>query len=139
MSVIDQLRSKSLELRKQRSSIAPAIQFALSEIDKIGKNNGNRATTDDEAIKVIQKLIAVIDENIKLAVNDGRLITLRHERNILESVLPKMTSDAEVRSFLATLNNPSNKGVVMRALKDEFGALIDMKQAGQIVTEVYSF
>ncbi len=143
MSVIEKLKVESINLRKTRSPIAPSILFALSEIEKVGKNNGNRATTDDEAIKVIQKLIATIDENLKLALDDGRRIALNFERNILVGVLPQMASDQEVTDFLRELftgkrgDQIPKKGEVMKALRDRFGALIDMKRAGQIATDVY--
>jgi len=143
MSVIEKLKSESMALRKVRSPVAPAILFALSEIEKVGKNNGNRATTEDEAIKVIQKLIATIDENLKLNIDDGRRIALNFERQILLGVLPKMASDQDVIDFLRELftgkreGGVPKKGDVMKALRDKFGALVDMKRAGQLATEIY--
>jgi uncharacterized protein YqeY len=140
MSVIEKLKTESINLRKTRNPVAPSILFALSEIEKIGKNNGNRATTDDEAIKVIQKLIATIDENLKLSLDDGRKIALNFEKQILSGVLPQMASDEEVRALLKDVlgdETPKNKGVAMKVIRDEYGAKVDMKRAGEIVTEMY--
>ena len=139
MSVTEKLKAESMALRKVRSPVAPAILFALSEIEKVGKNSGNRATTDDEAIKVVQKLIATIDENLKLNIDDGRRVALNFEKQILSGVLPQMASDEEVRNYLkaSIVETPQNKGVAMKVLKTKFGALVDMKRAGEIVTELY--
>lgn len=143
MSVIEKLKTESMALRKVRSPVAPAILFALSEIEKVGKNNGNRATTEDEAIKVIQKLIATIDENLKLNVDESRRTSLNFEKQILLGVLPQMASDSEITDFLRELftgkrgSDIPKKGDVMKALRDKFGALVDMKRAGQIATEIY--
>lgn len=143
MSVIEKLKAESMALRKVRSPVAPAILFALSEIEKVGKNNGNRATTEDEAIKVIQKLVATIDENLKLDIDDGRRVSLNFEKQILVGVLPQMASDQEITSFLRELftgkrgTEIPKKGDVMKALRDRFGALVDMKRAGQIATDIY--
>ena len=140
MSVIEKLKTESMALRKVRSPVAPAILFALSEIEKVGKNNGNRTTTEDEAIKVIQKLIATIDENLKVATDDGRKIAFNFERNILSGVLPQMASDNEVRQLLKDIigdNAPKNKGIAMKVIRDQYGAKVDMKRAGEIVTELY--
>lgn len=143
MSVIEKLKSESMALRKVRSPVAPAILFALSEIEKVGKNNGNRATTEDEAIKVVQKLIATIDENLKLNIDDGRRVALNFEKQILLGVLPQMASDTEITDFLRELftakrdGDIPKKGDVMKALRDKFGALVDMKRAGQLATELY--
>jgi uncharacterized protein YqeY len=142
MTVIEKLKSKSLELRKERSPVAPSIVFAISEIEKVGKNDGNRATTDDEAIRVVQKIITTIDENLKHA-DTGRRIHLNYEKQILESVLPKMASDQDITDFLRELftgkrgDKIPKKGDVMKALRDHFGALVDMKHAGQIAKELY--
>jgi uncharacterized protein YqeY len=141
MSVIEKLKAESMNLRKTRNPVAPAILFALSEIEKVGKNNGNRATTEDEAIKVVQKLISTIDENLKLPLDDGTKVALNFERNILAGVLPQMASEEDIRSLLRdTIGDqpPKNKGVAMKVIRDEYGAKVDMKRAGEIVTEVYA-
>lgn len=144
MTIIEQLKIESLNLRKTRNPVAPSITFAISEIEKIGKNNGNRATTVDEAIKVIQKLIATIDENIKFASqenDDSRLVHLNYEKHILSSVLPQMVSMEEVREYLVSsfVEKPANKGVPMKILKDKFGSKVDMKAAGNLVSEMFGF
>lgn len=143
MSVIEKLKAESMALRKVRSPVAPAILFALSEIEKVGKNNGNRATTEDEAIKVVQKLIATIDENLKLNIDENRRTSLNFEKQILQGVLPQMASDTEITDFLRELftgkrgSDIPKKGDVMKALRDKFGALVDMKRAGQLANELY--
>jgi uncharacterized protein YqeY len=141
MSVIEKLKTESMNLRKTRNPVAPAILFALSEIEKVGKNNGNRATTEDEAIKVVQKLISTIDENLKLNIDDGRRIVLNFEKQILAGVLPQMASEEDIRSLLRdTIGDqpPKNKGVAMKVIRDKYGAKVDMKRAGEIVTEMYA-
>lgn len=140
MNVTEKLKIESMALRKVRSPVAPAILFALSEIEKVGKNNGNRATTDDEAIKVVQKLIVTIDENLKLNIDDSRRTALDFERQILSGVLPQMATDEDVtKTLLATIGpeRPANKGIPMKVLRDTYGSKVDMKRAGEIVTELY--
>jgi len=140
MTVVEQLKKRSMALRKERNPIAPSIHFALSEIEKVGKNIGNRETTEDEAIRVVQKLIATIDENLRVVDSDGHRIALNFEKQILQEVLPQMASEEEVRSLLADIlgtTAPKNKGIAMKVIRDEFGAKVDMKRAGEIVTEMY--
>jgi uncharacterized protein YqeY len=144
MTVTEKLKAESLRLRKERNPVASKIVFALSEIEKIGKNNGNRATTDDEAIKVVQKLVATIDELLKLHIGDAQRKDMEDEKSILVSVLPQMASDEEIAAFLSAfmtgrskMGPVPKKGDIMKALRDHFGALADMKRAGQIATEIY--
>jgi uncharacterized protein YqeY len=140
MTVIDKLKAESLRLRKERNPTAASITFALSEIEKIGKNNGNRETTEDEAIKVIQKLVATIGENLKLDVDDGRRVALNFEKQILNSVLPQMVSTDDIRSKMTSAfegKTVSNKGEIMKWAKAEWGVLADMKQVGAIASELW--
>lgn len=139
MTVIEKLKKESMRLRKERNPIAASISFAISEIEKIGKNSGNRATTEDEAIRVIQKQIATIEETLKLDLDDGRRVAFNYEKNILSKVLPQMATEDEVIEFLKSQysNDVPKKGEIMRALREEFGSLVDMKRAGVIVSELY--
>jgi len=141
MSVIEKLKTESMRLRKERDPLAPKLVFALSEIDKVGKNSGNRATTDDEAVKAIQKIISNIDQTIDLLpVNSSTSYDLQREKKILSGLLPQMASDDEVRELLKEIlgdETPKNKGVAMKVIRDQYGAKVDMKRAGEIVTEIY--
>jgi hypothetical protein len=50
-----------------------------------------------------------------------------------------MASEAEVRAFLqeSYVDATPAKGDVMKTLRFKFGAKIDMKRAGEIVTELF--
>jgi uncharacterized protein len=141
MSVTDQIRRAALQLRKDRDPLAVKLTFAISEIDKVGKNDGNRATTEDEAIKTIQKIVATIDQNQKLVDADSDVAAdLARERSVLEGFLPQMASDSDVRDLLLSVigdEKPKNKGIAMKVIRDEYGARVDMRRAGEIVTELY--
>jgi hypothetical protein len=50
MTVIRELKKESLRLRKERSPVASSIVFAISEIEKVGNNAGNRETTEGKVI-----------------------------------------------------------------------------------------
>jgi uncharacterized protein YqeY len=51
-----------------------------------------------------------------------------------------MASDEDIRNLLQDIlgnETPKNKGVAMKVIRDEYGAKVDMKRAGEIVTEMY--
>lgn len=141
MSVIEKLKTESLRMRKERDPLAPKLVFALSEIDKVGKNAGNRETTEDEAIKAVQKIVSNIDQTIDLLpVTSSSVYDLQREKKILLDILPQMASDDEVRDLLKEIlgdEKPKNKGIAMKVIRDQYGAKVDMKRAGEIVTELY--
>ena len=138
MTLVQKLKAESLRLRKERNPIAASITFVLSEIEKVGKNAGNRETTEDEAIKVVQKLIATIDQNIAAlqGLDDGRAIAFNYEKQILSSVLPQMVSVEELKEFILAECLTDKKGDAMKKLKTKFGALVDMKLAGTMLDSV---
>ena len=56
------------------------------------------------------------------------------------TVLPQMASDEDIRNLLQEIlgdETPKNKGIAMKVIRDEYGANVDMKRAGEIVTEMY--
>lgn len=141
MSIIEKLKAESMKLRKDRDPLAPKLVFALSEIDKVGKNAGNRQTTDDEAIKVIQKIISTIDQTVELlSPNSPVVYDLHREKGILESVLPQMASVEQIREAMQTTfdaQTPPSKGDVMKWAKTRWGALANMTQVSVIASELY--
>jgi uncharacterized protein YqeY len=121
--MIDQLKTKTLELRKARSPLGPIMQFHIAEVSKIGKNNG-RETTEDEAIQYIKKAVQRLKEDEHSDVA---------EIEVLEAMLPKLASEEDVLKFLATLSTEFNKGQIMKAVRQEFGALVDMKMVSGLL------
>jgi len=143
MPIVQQLKTESLRLRKERNPIAASITFVLSEIERVGKNNGNRATTEDEAVKVVQKVIATLRDNLKYDITDSDAEAMRMQIQILESVLPAMASDEEIMNVLRpimtgkTAETMPKKGEIMKVVRDAFGATVDMKRVGQLLQEIY--
>lgn len=139
MTLVQKLKAESLRLRKERNPIAASITFVLSEIERVGKNDGNRVTTEDEATKVVQKIVATLRDNLNYALRDLDKEHINQQLAILEASLPQMIGEAEIRSAIQDLmfdpNFVVNKGSVMKALRARFGVLIDLKYAGTILEE----
>lgn len=124
--ILQKLKKKSIELRKAKSELASFSVFLIAEIEKVGKNDGNRETTNDEAIKVLQKMV----KNLT-----GVPGVSEDEIAFIEGYLPQQVSEEELREFIVTLN-AGNIGAVMGAVKKHYGATADMKIASKIAKEV---
>ena len=130
MSTIEKIKKASITERKARGPLAAFSTFVIAEVEKIGKSKGNRDTTEDEAIQVLKKLRETAVENQNSL-----------EENWINSLLPEMVRDDVVRIFLNSEFGPGakpSKGDAMKALKGQFGSLIDMKRAGEIYTEMFA-
>lgn len=129
MNTIEALKTKTLELRKARSHLGPTMQFHMAEVSKIGKSNGNRDTTEDEAIQYLKKTVQKLKENE---------FADKEEIAVLEAMLPRMATEDEVRTHVFHLEateglDISNKGAVMKAVKEQFGSLVDMKMVASML------
>jgi uncharacterized protein YqeY len=137
---INKLRDISLSARKFDPEMGKFLTFVLSEVVNIGKNDGNRDTTDDEAQRTIRKQISKNEAEIQFAKDGGDLIM--RQNIILGAILPQLASNEDVENFLVKTfadNRPANLGPVMKALRDEFGATVDMKQAGALAKQMFGF
>lgn len=131
MTTLLKLKEKTLSLRKEKSSIASVMQFHVSEVSSIGKNNGNRETSEDEVIQYLKKTVQKLKEN---------KFSSKEELTLLEMFLPQMVSEDEIRSKLVFAfggKQVHNKGEIMKWAKSHWGNLVDMKQVGLISSELF--
>ena len=141
MSLLETIKKDQFEARKSKDAIKASLLTTLySEASMIGKNAGNRETTDDETIKVIQKFLKGVNETIAIlekANNVASLGSSVREKEILEAYLPKMATEAEVRATVSELKamGATNIGEIMKLLKLRFGSALDGKMASQLAKE----
>ncbi len=124
------------------------ISTLLAEIQMVGKNDGNRDTTDAEAITVITKFLKNLEETFNTYTgttmeqfNEDKqgLEKFFHEKEIYASYMPKQMSEdeliKEIGMFLQTETNP-NMGSVMKFLKTNFQGRYNGKLASSVVKEL---
>ena len=134
------LKTDQLQARKNRDSVtANLLTTLLGEAGMIGKNAGNRETTDDEVIAVVTKFIKNIDETIK---HTSATDELTLERRILMTYMPKQLTDDELKLTISQyiteqgLEGPKSMGIVMKYLKDTFSGQYDGKAASTHTREL---
>jgi uncharacterized protein YqeY len=151
--VIKELRKEWMNARKEKQSEDTSfLSLMVAELENIGKNNGNRATTNDEAIAHIKKAVSNTETVLKLIEDEShsnssdehqkmrlRKMRLERELDLITSYIPQMVHIEEVRAFLeANLTEDMNIGQAMGMLKKEFGQAVDMKQASAMVKDMIS-
>ena len=138
MTILQTIKNDQLTARKNRDVIQASILTTLiGEASMVGKNNGNRETTDLEVIAVIKKFINNINES--LSVKDSDI--LRTERNILNAYVPQQMSDLDLKEYItgiisAMRLSSKDAGIVMKELKATQEGLYDGKRAIQITKEL---
>jgi uncharacterized protein len=144
MSLLNSIKSAQLQARKTRDTITiNALTTLIGEAEAIGKNDGNRETTDAEVVALIKKFIKNLDEVIRVVTPGFSHDQLaRKEKVILEQFLPTQLTSVELRGILKELTNELNAhtlremGKIMKVLKERFDGQYDGTVASTLVKEM---
>ncbi|MDD3676913.1 GatB/YqeY domain-containing protein [Thauera propionica] len=136
MSLLAQLKKDSMLARKAADSVrATLLSTLIGEAEMVGKNAGNRESTDDEVQQTIRKFLKNNQEALGVIKDAERRAVLEQESAILTAYLPPMATEEEVKAFITDTvaglaeRGPKQMGVVMGALKAKYGNGFDAKQA----------
>lgn len=146
--ILEKIKNASLAARKAKEALAATLLTTLySEAVNVGKNNGNRDTTDAEAVAVVKKFLKGVDETISYLEKTGgdnatALTTARSEKEILECYLPSQLSELELQKIVGTLatdlpdRGPKQMGVLMKQLKEKYEGQYDGALASKVIKAV---
>lgn len=151
MTLLAKLRADNLTARKEKDTAAASLLTTLvSEATMVGKNNGNRETTDEETLRVVKKFLDNAIETRDLLIKNGAtpnrvtcdwqpIDQVNLEISILGNYMPKQLSEFELREIVGEFvnNTPGVKmGDVMKFLQKEYSGEYDGKSASQIVKDI---
>ena len=139
--LLEKLQADLLTARKARQPVATNLLTALvGESAMVGKNAGNRISTDDEVIATIRKFLKNAEET------SGRLVTagkdtsvISEEIAILKTYLPQQMDDVSLRAAISDLilsSGNANMGSIMKLLKEAHGGLYDGRRANELIKEI---
>lgn len=146
MSLLQQIKDDSVQLRKLKDANASILVTLYSECAMFGKTNGNRETTDEECVKIVKKFIAGAEEmkNIYAANgNDVKVMDLESELTLFNEYVPQQMSELQLRTYLDILigeieHSEKNMGRIMAELKRLYPGQYDGALASKIVKEMLS-
>lgn len=134
--LLNKIKEDQLDARKNKDTIKISVlTLALSDIIRVGKDNGNRETTEDEAVLVIKKHIKYLDENLALTLEENEKFEFSTQKIILESYLPTQATVEDIKQVM--LQNPNaSKGEIFKILKSKFGNNFDGKMVPQLFINI---
>ena len=147
-TLINQIKQSQLQSRKEKDQVSTLILTTLlGEASMIGKNDGNRETTDAEVVQVIKKFIKNIDETLLVlekeqSSNVELIEKFSREKSILNEYLPKQMNKDElfivIKDIVAEKNliGPKSMGLLMKELKEKHSGQYDGSSASSIAKEV---
>ena len=142
--LIQTLQTDQLAARKSKNIIATGLLTALvSEAAMVGKNAGNRLSTDEEVVATIRKFLKNAEETLvrlaQLAGADKAIANFTEEVRILKGYLPQQMADEQLRTAILSIKETNanlNMGIVMKLLKEKYAGLYDGKRASEIAKEL---
>lgn len=150
MSLLQQIKDASLTARKQKDSMAAFLVTLYAEAARVGKDKGQRDSTDEEVIAVLEKFKKGAREIIETAQDNPSdyantlAAEAQQEILLLEQYLPKQLSEDEltaiINGYVVSTPDVSAKsmGLIMGKLKQEHGGLYDGSLASRLVKEALS-
>lgn len=144
MSLLNDIKLAQLRARKEKNSlvspvVASILTTLIGEAEMVGKNAGNRETTDEEVQKVIVKFIKGIDEVLPhLEAESEQWCKYMAERAVLSMYLPKQLTKEDLKSIIISkFPEKVSTGEVMKFLKENYNNQYDGKVASSLISEVW--
>lgn len=147
MSVLERIKEHSLTARKAKDTFKATLLTTLySEAVNVGKNNGNRLTTDAETVAVVKKFVNGVNETISamkgVAETDDRYANAVQEKTILEQYIPVQLTELELQKIVGTMaqalpdRGPKQMGVLMKQLKEKYDGQYDGALASKVIKAI---
>jgi len=147
MSLEDKINAdiKAAMLGKQEAALR-ALRAVKSAI-LLAKTSGGGAVTEDDEMKILQKLVKQRKESVEIFEKQGRedlSIGEKEEIAVIEKFLPAQLDETAIRAELITIiasvgaSSPADTGKVMGAASKAFAGKADNKLVASIVKELLS-
>lgn len=133
--LIDQIKNDMFLSKKSGEKIKSSLLTTLyAEAVRVGKDDGNRLTTDAEVVQVIKKFIKNNEETQNALATQGKHSQeLISEADILKAYLPKQLSEMELTGIISSMKDlGKNMGDIMKHLKENYAGQYDGKLASEI-------
>lgn len=138
--LFEKMQKESLEARKNRDMVrAGVLTTAIAQVKAIAIDDGHRAPTDADVVKVVRQFLKACEENLALAaqgkMDAQRAEQYKIEKEVLLSYLPQQMSAEELKAAIKK-SGAKNIGEAMKYLKANHDGEYDGKLASQVAKEV---
>ena len=140
MLMDDLVKEKMLALKEHNTAKRSVMENVTGKalLLKIEKREKNEELTDDDVIKIIQKVIKELEEEKEAFSKAGReekVAELNEQINLISVYLPKQLTDEEIINII---NNQEDKSMpsIMKYFKLNYAGKVDMKKVSQIINNI---
>lgn len=136
--IIDEIKKQNMIALKEKNTNARTIYSILMSkymAQTIELRAKNEEIGDNEMIKIIQKTIKELTEeadNYMKVGNETEARNIMEQKALIESYLPAMLSEAEIRAIIETLEDKTVPSV-MRHFKTNYNGKCEMKTVSDVL------
>ena len=132
---------------QRRVSTLRLVQAALKDRDIANRGSGKDATSDEELLQILAKMVKQREESAKIYEDAGRPELAAHEREeiaIIAEFQPEQISDDKVREICAAViaetgaEGVRDMGKCMAVLKGRYAGQMDFAKASAVLKELLS-
>ena len=150
--LVEKIKEDRITALKGRNPNHSFLATLYSDIVRVGKDDGNRETTDVEAIRVIKKYLKSNEETLSILDevssehSDNARVKVLAEKVILETYLPKQLTEDQIKDIVGDIinsltNDPEQvsmkmMGVVMKKLNEDYAGQFDGKMGSTVVKDM---
>lgn len=136
--IIDEIKKQNMQAMKDKDSVKRSAlsvvvnKYMLANIEK--KSKGEEFT-DADMVQILQKTVKELDDeaaNYKLAGNQTSHQEVLRQKQIVESFLPQMMSEEEIKQIINSLEDKTVP-TVMKHFKANYAGKVDMKKVGEVL------
>lgn len=145
MALLQTIKQQVIEAMKAKDTIAKdVLRVAQGDIE-LAQTRTGKDLSDDEAQKIVRKLIKSNQETLAASPDDATVEKLNKEIAILEALLPRTLGVDEIVAALASVesdikaagNDGQATGVAMKHLKPQ-GLAVEGKDVSAAVKQIRS-
>lgn len=137
--LLNQIKADSLAARKAKDGARATLLVTLyAEAAKVGKDAGNRESTDDEVLKTVKKFLKGVEDSLAVLPQGAAREQALFEQAVLQAYLPRMVQGDELKAVVDDIvaalpqRDARAMGAVMKELKARLGSQYDGAQASAL-------
>ena len=140
---VDEIKAKLKEAMKAKDAVAKdVLRVALGEI-QTGENRKGEALGDDEAQKIVKKLVKSNQETLGMTTDEATKAKLERENEVLGALLPQVWTVDQIVAALSEVTDAIKgakadgpaMGIAMKTLKSQ-GAPVESKDVNAAVRQI---
>lgn len=138
--LFEDIQKANIDALKAHDKVARAILsvlFGKFKNESIEKGLGAKELPDSDCVRIIQKTIKELEDEIlgyKKAGREDTVAELETQKDVISKYLPKMMSEDEIRSEIEKLDDKSIPSI-MKHFKTQFLGKCDMGVVNKIAKE----